>query len=267
MLSQAISSGGALPAHPPWNGPSNPREPLPRVIESVAHICHDLRHPLAAILANAESLSQPRMDEMQRNEIYLEVLQAVNWMNEMISSLLEFSRGRGPLRLAPESIVASVRRAVRLVSARREFCHISIEHRHSGVGAGWFDSNRLERVVANLVLNACEAVSPDSGRIVITTAATRTSLQMSIWDNGPGVPSLIEDLIFHPFVRAGKAGGCGLGLAIARNIVRDHGGEIWLDKSSRSGAQFKITIPISPPKIAGLASSDEKPSRSRLRLA
>lgn len=249
MLTQAVTGGRTSSAHPPWDGPSRTRELLPRVIETVAHICHDLRHPLTAILANAESLSQTRMDEMQRNEIYLEVRQAVNWMNEMISSLLEFSRGRGSLRLAPESIIASVRRAVRLVSARHEFCHISIEHHHSGLGTGWFDSNRMERAVANLVLNACEAVSPDSGRIVITTMATRTSLQLSIWDNGPGIPPLIQDLIFHPFVRAGKAGGCGLGLTIARNIVEDHGGEIWLDKSGESGAHFKIAMPISAPKI------------------
>jgi signal transduction histidine kinase len=99
-------------------------------------------------------------------------------------------------------------------------------------------------LVANLVLNACEAVSPDSGQIVITTTGDRTHLQIGVWDNGPGISPTIRDSAFEPFVTYGKAEGSGLGLAIAKKIVEDHGGEIYLDGGSETGTLFKITIPF-----------------------
>jgi signal transduction histidine kinase len=74
---------------------------------------------------------------------------------------------------------------------------------------GWFDSNRLEPVFANLILNVCEAVSPDSGQIVVTTTGDRACLQLSVWDNGPGIPPTIRDSVFEPFVSCGKAEGRG----------------------------------------------------------
>ena len=119
-----------------------------------------------------------------------------------------------------------------------------IKHHHQGLAVGWFDSNRLERAVANLVLNACEAVSPNSGRIVITTTGNQACLQIGVWDNGPGVPPAIQDSVFQPSVSYGKTEGSGLGLAIAKKIVEDHGGEIYLDGESETGTLFKITIPF-----------------------
>jgi signal transduction histidine kinase len=112
---------------------------------------------------------------------------------------------------------------------------------------GWFDCSLLERAVANLILNACEAVSPDSGRIVITTTGSPSCMKIGVWDNGPGIPPMIQDSVFKPFVSYGKAEGSGLGLAIAKKIVEDHGGEIYLDGRSRTGTLFKITIPCAIP--------------------
>ena len=112
---------------------------------------------------------------------------------------------------------------------------------------GWFDSNRLEQVVSNLILNACEAVSPDTGLVVITTMGNHAYLQVGVWDNGPGIPPEIQDSIFQPFVSYGKAEGNGLGLAIVKKIVEDHGGEIYVDGRSGTGTLFKITIPFAVP--------------------
>src|ERR1700739_5182491 len=137
---------------------------------------------------------------------------------------------------------SSIERAIRMTSVREEFRRITIKHHHEGLAVGWFDSNRLERVVANLVQNACEAVSPDSGQIVITTTGDPSRLQIGVWDNGPGIPAMIQEFIFQPFVSYGKSEGSGLGLAIAKKIVEDHGGEIYLDERRRTGTLFRITI-------------------------
>jgi signal transduction histidine kinase len=134
-----------------------------------------------------------------------------------------------------------------MTRVKQEFRRITIQHHHQGLAVGWFDSNRLERVVANLVLNACEAVSPDSGLIVITTTADQAFLQVGVWDNGPGIPPELQESVFQPFVSYGKAEGCGLGLAIAKKIVEDHGGEIYIDGRSGAGTSFKITIPFAIP--------------------
>jgi RNA polymerase sigma factor (sigma-70 family) len=223
-------------------------EPLSAVSRMVAFISHDLRQPLTAILANAEFLTRSEMNETQRNDSYQEIRWAIDQMNELVSSLLECSKGRDTLRPATRNIVDTVERAIRMASVRQEFRRITIKHHHKGLAVGWFDSNRLERVVANLVLNACEAVCPDSGQIFVTTTGNRDCLQIGVWDNGPGIPPTIQDSVFQPFVTYGKIEGGGLGLAIAKKIVEDHGGDIYLDRSNATGTLFKITIPFAIPE-------------------
>jgi signal transduction histidine kinase len=210
----------------------------------VASISHDLRQPLTAILANAELLSRPDFSEMDRLELFREILWGVDRIDALLSSLLKSSKGSDVLMPAARNIVHTVERAIRMISVRSEFRQIDITHHHKGREVGWFDANRLERVIANLALNACEAVDPGSGRIVITTAGGRDSLQISVWDNGPGIPSAIRGSVFQSRVSYGKPAGCGLGLVIAKTLVEDHGGTIYLDERCERGTSFLITIPF-----------------------
>ena len=252
MLKQAVSRRWLFSAGSLRSRPSDLPilEPLSAVSRIVALVSHDLRHPLTAILANAELLTRSDISEMQRNDTYQEIRWAIDRMNDMVSSLLECSKGRDTLRPATRNIVDTVKHAIRMTSVRQEFPRITIKHHHEGLAVGWFDSNRLERAVANLVVNACEAVSPDSGQIVITTTGDRACLQIGVWDNGPGISPTIQDSVFQPFVSCGKARGSGLGLAIAKKIVEDHGGEICLDGRCETGTLFKITIPFAIPEGA-----------------
>jgi signal transduction histidine kinase len=232
----------------------------------VALVCHDLRLPLAAILANAEFLTQSDISETERNEFYQEVRLSVERMNELVTSLFECSRGCDTFRPAARNIVDAVERAIRMTRVRQEFRRITIEHHHHGLAVGWFDSNLIERMVANLLLNACEAVSPDSGRVVITTTGNRSCLQIGVWDNGPGIPPTIQDSIFQSFVSYGKSEGSGLGLAIAKKIVEDHGGGIYLDGRSETGTLFRITIPFAiPPGSNPAPVSRSNPSHADVR--
>jgi signal transduction histidine kinase len=252
MLKQAVSTGELFPAESlrslPWDLPI--LEPLSAANRILAFISHDLRHPLTAILANAEFLTRSDLSEMEKSDYYQEIRWAIDRMNEMVASLLECSKGRDPLRPAVGNIVDTIERVIRMTSVAQKFRRITITHHHEGLAVGWFDSNRLERVVANLVLNACAAVSPDSGEIVITTTGNRAYLQISVWDNGPGIPPTIQDSVFQPFLSYGKDEGCGLGLAIAKKIVEDHGGVIHLDGRGKTGTLFRITIPFAIPEGA-----------------
>lgn len=219
------------------------RKPLCGLTKLVASISHDLRLPLTAILCNAEFLAESGLSKDERNEFYEEIRSAVDSMNEMLSLPLKFSTKTESFQPKFGDAVGAAERAIALVAVRKEFRNVSISHHHEGSSLGWFDFSRLERVIANLVLNACEAVSSESGRIVITTSVNNACIQIGVWDNGPGVPVAIQHSPFQFFVSYGKAAGNGLGLAIAKQLVEDHHGEIFLDQRCRSGTLFNVTIP------------------------
>ena len=106
------------------------RQP-PSVLSSiVALMSHDLRLPLAAILANAEFLTQPGLSEIERNDFYGEIRSAIDRMNEMVSSLLECAKGVDMLRPGVRNIVDTVELAIRLTSVLQEFRGITITHHH-----------------------------------------------------------------------------------------------------------------------------------------
>lgn len=244
-------------------------EPQTDVSRMVALICHDLRLPLSTILANAEFLTQSDISQAEKDEFYQEIRWSIDRMNEMISSLMDCSKNRDTLRLAARNIVFAIERAIRVTRVRQQFRRITINHHHRGTAVGWFDSNRLEQVFANLILNACEAVSPDTGLVVITTMGDKSCLQIGIWDNGPGIPAKMHDSVFQPFVSYGKAEGRGLGLAIVKKIVEDHGGEIYLDRRSGVGTLFKITIPFAIPlePIPHISTLPIRPARTKESMA
>lgn len=211
---------------------------------------HDLRTPLAAILANAEFLAQSNLSQEEREELYEEVRLSVDRMNELVSYLLECSKGEEVLRPAIGNIVETAQRVVRMIGVRPAFRRITITHRHEGAVTGWYSSELLERAISNVVLNACEVVSPESGHVAITTLGGPSCLRIEVWDNGPGIPAEIQSSVFQPFFTYGKSEGTGLGLAIAKRIVEDHGGKLFLDAGEKTGTSFKISIPFAIPEEA-----------------
>jgi signal transduction histidine kinase len=211
---------------------------------------HDIRTPLAAILANAEFLALSNLSEGERYELYEEIRLSVDRMNALIADLLECSKGEEVLRPTMGNIVETTERLIRMIRVRPAFRRITIAHRHEGSAIGWYNPQLLERAISNVVLNACEAVSPDSGQVAITTLGGPACLRIEIWDNGPGVPAEMQDSVFQPFFTYGKSDGTGLGLAIAKRIVEDHGGEIFLDSGVNAGTSFKMSIPFAIPEEA-----------------
>jgi two-component system sensor histidine kinase BaeS len=107
------------------------------------------------------------------------------------------------------------------------------------------DPQRVRQVVANLVSNALRH-APESGRVVVSAVQRPAGLQISVADDGPGIAP--EDLphVFDRFWRGGKSrlGGSGLGLTIARELVRAHGGEIWVESEPGAGSTFRFTLPF-----------------------
>jgi signal transduction histidine kinase len=109
---------------------------------------------------------------------------------------------------------------------------------------------RMERVFQNLVHNALE-VMPEGGAIHIAVREAADHVVVSVEDTGPGISREIRQRLFQPFVSYGKKNGLGLGLALSRQTVLDHGGDIWVESEEGHGARFLIRLPRSP-RGAGL---------------
>jgi signal transduction histidine kinase len=216
----------------------------PAVADTLAgFIYHDLRLPLTAILAYSELMAEHDMDRLQRKDFHKEIRLAVCRMNDLISLLLESSKSPEAPRTEATDIREIVRRAIRMVAVRPEFSRIVITYEHEGVNECRFDQGQLQRVITNVVLNACEAVSAASGRVDVKSSGRQNQVEITISDNGSGIPEPIRHAVFQPFVTYGKTGGTGFGLAIVQNILRARGGEIYLDRTSEKGTFFRVVLP------------------------
>ncbi|MBZ5568925.1 MAG: HAMP domain-containing histidine kinase [Acidobacteriia bacterium] len=223
-------------------------ERLATIGRMASSISHDLRHQLAAILANAEFLSE-RRSEAERVELYQELRAAVFQMTDLIDSLLEFSRPRESLRLGWVRMNEVLERAMQTVRARPEFREIEINVRGDAID-GWFDGNKLQRAFQNLIINACEATERNHGKVTFDMRRRGRTVEIAVQDNGRGIPDHLRDHIFEPFVSYGKENGTGLGLTVVHKIVVDHSGEVKVQETSPGGTTLLVSLPLllSPPQ-------------------
>jgi signal transduction histidine kinase len=219
-------------------------ERLATIGRMASSISHDLRHSLAAIVANAEFLCESRLTTDQREELYQEVRIAVNQMTELIDSLLEFSRTRESLRLTYGSVKESIERVVQAVRSHPHFNAVQVSIRQEGNSTGWFDTRKMERAFYNLLLNACEAIDGPEGKIIIDLREVPDGVELRVGDNGRGIPESVRGNLFDPFVSYGKENGTGLGLTVVQKIVQDHGGDVAVEQTSAEGTVFLLMLPL-----------------------
>jgi signal transduction histidine kinase len=210
---------------------------------AASSISHDLRHYLAAVVANAEFLYEAERLKLNRDEIYGEIKTASEQMTDLLDSLRELSRGEGSISPRPASIDQTIRHAVDAVRARAGMRNREISIRTAGDMAGTFDPQKIERAFFNLVLNACEASAATHGEIRIDMESSAKLFEIRVVDHGSGVPSAISTTLFDPFVSFGKSNGTGLGLAIVSKVIHDHGGSVVVENTSVSGTTFLVKLP------------------------
>jgi signal transduction histidine kinase len=218
-------------------------ERLATIGRMASSISHDLRHPLTAVLANAEFLADADLSPLQREELYLEIRVAVNRLTDLIDSLLELSRPAESLNVIDTPVERTINRAIELVRAHRQFHKIAVGIDSAGLHSAQFDPRKMERVFYNLLLNSCQAVQTNGGHVGVTVADGHGSLNIHIVDDGPGIEFSIRDKLFQPFVSYGKENGTGLGLTIAQKIVQDHHGSLQLESSVPGRTVMQIVLP------------------------
>jgi signal transduction histidine kinase len=218
-------------------------ERLATIGRMASSISHDLRHPLTAVLANAEFLADAELTPMQREELYLEIRVAVNRLTDLVDSLLELSRPADSLNIVEMPVERTISRAIELVRSHRQFQNVIVAIESSGMHNAQFDPRKVERVFYNLLLNSCQAAQTGGGHVGVTISDQNGDLRIRITDDGPGVESSIRDKMFQPFVSFGKENGTGLGITIAQKIVQDHSGSLQLESSTCGQTVMQIILP------------------------
>ena len=210
-----------------------------------ASIVHDLRNPLAAIYGGAELLLESQLSAPQIQRLAANMYDSSRRIQLMLQDLLELGRppsGRHN-RHSLREVVSSVTDSLAL-DAEMQGVQVQTEipdHLEANL-----DRHRIERVVANLIGNALEAM-PGGGRITITAMDKDGFVLIAIRDTGPGIDPEIRDRLFQPFVSGRKGAGMGLGLALSRQAVIDHGGEMWVESNPGEGACFTFRLPQARP--------------------
>jgi signal transduction histidine kinase len=230
-------------------------ERVAALARAASSISHDLRHYLAAIVANAEFLYEADELKLKKEEIYGEIKTASTQMTDLIDSLRELSYQRTAITRSQTRVDDVIRRAIEAIHARPESRDANIVLIAPEDLEGMFDPKKLERVFFNLILNACEASQGLDGIITITAKSAGKDFEIRITDGGPGIPESIRDTLFDPFVSYGKPNGTGLGLAIVSKIVQDHSGSVLVEQTSEGGTTILLRLPFSPQPAAKDATS------------
>lgn len=203
-------------------------------------LVHDLRNPLASIYGGAELLVDSKLTGEQVKRLASNIYKSSRQIQDLLQDLIQVSRGREdhrePCRLAE---VAGA--AVEECRQAAEASNVKVETMIDGGLELTLARSRVERVFQNLINNAVEAM-PAGGQMTISARQEEGAVVVEVADSGPGVPAEIRDRLFQPFVTSGKRSGLGLGLALSRQTMLDHGGDLWLEDGP-GGARFHLRLP------------------------
>ncbi|GKS86862.1 DUF4118 domain-containing protein [Acidovorax sp. SUPP1855] len=213
-------------------------------------ISHDVRTPLTALIALAESL--PAQSAEGQAEAGRAIVAQAHQLHALVSNLLDMARlesgiagGSVNLRRDWQSVEEVVGTAIR--AARPALGRLPVvTHLPADLPLVEFDAVLIERVLVNLLENAAKYGAPP---IEVSASTTPSTLRLTVRDHGPGLPVALrgqEHTLFEKFTRGQSESatpGVGLGLAICKAVVQAHGGDISAASAERGGAEFTVTLP------------------------
>jgi signal transduction histidine kinase len=215
-------------------------------------LAHDFRGPMTVIRGYAETLLEPGLGPGEVQARASLIVEAVDRLERMTGETLDFARGGGRLARRTVSLPVFLTDLSRGLASELPGVEVVRAFDVPSSATASLDVDKLRRVVSNIAANARDAMG-GAGRIhvsarTVTTEAEGERLELVLADEGPGVAPEVRERLFQPFATFGKKKGTGLGLAVARRFVEDHGGTLDLlpDTEGRKGARFRIALPVRP---------------------
>lgn len=219
----------------------------------ISNISHELRTPIAALKALAETLEEGAMQDPEVAQDFLGKMGAeADKLAQMVQELSELSRiESGDVRLEKkpfdvgEALALAVNRLKPQADRAGLTLDVDVPPELPTLNA---DRYRVEQVLINLIHNAIKFTPPE-GHITVTAAKDNNAMHVSVADSGIGIPRDDLPRIFERFYKVDKSragGGTGLGLAIAKHAVEAHGGRIWAESVEGKGSTFHFAIPLTP---------------------
>jgi len=206
-------------------------------------IVHDLRNPLAAIYGGAEIMVDSEIAPAQLKRLASNIYRASRRMQELLQDLVNVGRGKTEgAEICRLREVAGAACESLAPAADAQGVHVTLDMADSIELP--LERARVERVFINLIGNALEAM-PSGGGIRISAHTTPAGVVVEVADSGPGISPQIREHLFQPFVSSGKKNGLGLGLALSRQTILDHGGDMWVESEPGRGAHFFFRLPLS----------------------
>jgi signal transduction histidine kinase len=213
-----------------------------------ASIAHDLRNPLSAVVSGAEILVDFDLPAEQIRQTATHIKKAAHRMERLLEEVSQVARAKTGERA--ECLVTDlVRGAVESQAVKAVEQEVVVRQFIEGEFTLRCDKSRVERVLVNLIANSLE-VMRGGGEISIRAWIEEGTVWIEVGDTGPGVSAEVRPRLFQPFVTAGKKNGLGLGLALARQTMLEHGGDLELMESDK-GARFRLRLPGAGSMAAG----------------
>ena len=226
--------------------------------ELTASIAHEVKQPLAAIVADAEACRNWLAGPDPRPDLVREALDAIvtdcHRAAEVVQRIRQLATKSAP-RKASLDLTDVVREVLPLVRSELSRHDVSLALQLAPeLPPVLADRVQLQQVVLNLVVNAIEAMAPVTGRprelVVRSEPHDQAHVRLIVQDTGVGVAADQLDQLFSAFFTT-KPGGMGMGLSISRSIVEAHGGRLWATRSKPHGAVFAFSLPIAPGPLPG----------------
>ncbi len=224
--------------------------------EFVSMLAHELKGPMTTIMGFARILQEGSVaDEAKRDEILGIVAREVERLSRLVNDLLDVSRmDSGTLRYEMEPVaLGDIVDNLLTVHPSLSAQHLVTARVPAGLPKVVADRDRVRQVLMNLLTNATR-YSPEGTEVTIGAAVVDDGrkVEVSVSDQGIGIPDEDRDRIFHKFAMLPKPGwvrkGTGLGLFITRAIVEAHGGDIWVESEPAKGSTFRFTLRVAGPE-------------------
>ena len=212
--------------------------------QMIGSLVHDFRSPLTAVRGYVGMLGQKDLQTLERDQFSLLAIEECDRLNSMIDELLEFTRGgHSSSELHPILIGDFLRDLMPAIRTHFEDSLVDLVLHLGYSGPLHLDPGRMKRAVLNVVSNASQAMN-GSGKFVVRTECMNDRVILEFHDTGCGIPEEIRHRIFEPFFSYGKPQGFGLGMAIARKIIEEHGGDVELASEAGNGTSVRFVLPL-----------------------